>query len=131
PCFGLDPEPDFLPPWLEAFGEFAILAARSFDMPFSFKASYCFSFLTLALLLGIRLRSFSAETSYLMAGLPESTPNYSQGSMPGGRTVGSPRRSTSGSPRGGTVLVRCGRGRRPTATGAASVSALAVSALPS
>ncbi len=34
-------------------GEFAIFAARSFDMPLSFSASYCFSFLTFALLLGI------------------------------------------------------------------------------
>jgi hypothetical protein len=36
-----------LPPWLEAFGDFAIRAARSFDMPLSFSASYCFSFFTL------------------------------------------------------------------------------------
>src|SRR5687768_8300496 len=47
------PEPDFLPPRLEAPGEFAIFAARSFDMPLSFRASYCFSFLTFADLLGI------------------------------------------------------------------------------
>src|SRR5438046_3207740 len=51
----LDPEWDFLPPRLEAPGEFAIFAARSFDMPLSFSASYCFSFLTLARLLGIAL----------------------------------------------------------------------------
>jgi hypothetical protein len=48
----VDPEPDFLPPRLDAPGEFAIFAARSFDIPFSFNASYCFSFFTLALLLG-------------------------------------------------------------------------------
>ena len=37
----------------DAPGELAIFAARSFDMPLSFRASYCFSFLTFALLLGI------------------------------------------------------------------------------
>jgi hypothetical protein len=42
-----------LPPRLEEPGEFAILAARSFDMPRFFSPSYCFSFLTFALLLGI------------------------------------------------------------------------------
>src|SRR5437588_8631635 len=41
-------EPDFFPPRLDAPGEFAILAARSFDMPLSFNASYCFSFFTFA-----------------------------------------------------------------------------------
>jgi hypothetical protein len=46
-------EPDFLPPRLEAPGELAIFAARSFDIPFSFSFSYCFSFLTFARLLGI------------------------------------------------------------------------------
>jgi hypothetical protein len=46
------PDPDFLPPRLEAPGEFAIFAARSLDIPFSFRASYCFSFLTLGLLSG-------------------------------------------------------------------------------
>ena len=40
------PEPDDLPPRLDAPGEFEIFAARSFDMPFSFSFSYCFSFLT-------------------------------------------------------------------------------------
>jgi hypothetical protein len=47
-----DPEWDALPPRLEAPGEFAIRAARSFDMPFSLSASYCFSFLTFARLFG-------------------------------------------------------------------------------
>jgi hypothetical protein len=49
----LEPEPDLFPPRLEAPGELAIRAARSFDIPLSFKASYCFSFLTLARLFGI------------------------------------------------------------------------------
>jgi DNA repair exonuclease SbcCD ATPase subunit len=47
-------EPDFLPPRLDAPGEFAIRAARCFDMPFFFSASYCFSFLTDARLPGMR-----------------------------------------------------------------------------
>jgi hypothetical protein len=37
----------FFPPLLDAFGVFAILAARSFDIPFLRRPSYCFSFLTL------------------------------------------------------------------------------------
>src|SRR4029078_10850674 len=53
PCFGFPPDPDFLPPRLEAPGEFAIFAARSFDMPLSLRASYCFSFLTFARFDGI------------------------------------------------------------------------------
>jgi hypothetical protein len=53
PCFELPPDPDFLPPRAEAPGEFAIRAARSFDMPLPFKASYCFSFFTLGRLSGI------------------------------------------------------------------------------
>ena len=47
PCLAELPDPLFLPPRLEAPGELAILAARSFDMPLSLRASYCFSFLTL------------------------------------------------------------------------------------
>jgi hypothetical protein len=59
-----DPEPDFFPPRLDDPGEFEILAARSFAMPFSLSFSYCFSFLTLARLFGIstprgRLQPFS------------------------------------------------------------------------
>jgi hypothetical protein len=46
-------DPDFLPPRLDAPGEFAIFAARSFDMPFSLSFSYCFSFFTLGRLFGI------------------------------------------------------------------------------
>jgi hypothetical protein len=42
-----------LPPREEAPGELAILAARSLDIPLSFSASYCFSFLTFAFLLGM------------------------------------------------------------------------------
>src|SRR5581483_5619381 len=41
------------PPCFDASGELAMRAARSFDMPLSFSASYCFSFLTLALLPGM------------------------------------------------------------------------------
>src|SRR5205807_8861396 len=56
PCFALPPLPDPLPPCLEASGEFAILAARSLDIPLSLSASYCFSFFTCAVLLrGIAL----------------------------------------------------------------------------
>src|SRR5688572_23130515 len=57
PCFELDlelDEPDFLPPRLEEPGELAIFAARSLDMPLSFSASYCFSFLTFDFLFGMR-----------------------------------------------------------------------------
>jgi hypothetical protein len=46
-------EPDFFPPRLEAPGEFAIRAARCFDIPFFLSFSYCFSFLTLGRLLGM------------------------------------------------------------------------------
>jgi hypothetical protein len=51
---------------LEAPGEFAIFAARSFDMPFFFNASYCFSFFTCALLPGIEL----LLTRFDQCGLP-------------------------------------------------------------
>src|SRR2546427_3565940 len=47
PCFELPPLPDALPPRLDAPGELAMRAARSFDIPLSFSASYCFAFLTL------------------------------------------------------------------------------------
>jgi hypothetical protein len=60
PCEELlrvEDEPDFLPPRLDAPGEFAIFAARSFDIPLSFSASYCFSFFTLGRLFGISLLS--------------------------------------------------------------------------
>jgi hypothetical protein len=57
PCFELLrdelEDPDFLPPRLDAPGEFAIFAARSFDIPFSFSFSYCFSFFTLGRLFGM------------------------------------------------------------------------------
>jgi hypothetical protein len=46
-------ECDALPPRLDAPGEFAIFAARSFDMPLSLSASYCLSFFTLGRLFGI------------------------------------------------------------------------------
>src|SRR4051794_20065645 len=48
PCFGELPEPDFLPPLDDAFGVFAIFAARSFDIPLSLRASYCFVFFGLS-----------------------------------------------------------------------------------
>ena len=54
------PDPDALPPRLEAPGELAILAARSFDIPFSFSFSYCFSFLMLGRFPGMR-SSFSVD----------------------------------------------------------------------
>jgi PAS domain S-box-containing protein len=61
----LPPPPDFLPPRLEAPGEFAIRAARCFDIPFSFSFSYCFSFLTLGRFPGmctsLRPRNFPTE----------------------------------------------------------------------
>jgi hypothetical protein len=53
PCFELPPEPDFVPPWLDASGELAIRAALAFDIPFSLSASYCFSFFTLGRLSGM------------------------------------------------------------------------------
>jgi hypothetical protein len=43
----LVPEPDALPPRLEAPGEFAIRAARSLLMPFLRNPSYCLSSFTL------------------------------------------------------------------------------------
>jgi hypothetical protein len=55
PCFELlelDFEWDFWPPRFDAPGELAMRAARSFDMPLSFRASYCFSFFTLGRLSG-------------------------------------------------------------------------------
>ena len=48
-----EPDPELLPPRLDAPDEFEILAARSFDMPLSLRASYCFSFLTFAFFPGI------------------------------------------------------------------------------
>lgn len=43
-----------MPPRLDAPAELEIFAARSFDTPFSFSFSYCFSFLTLGRLPGVR-----------------------------------------------------------------------------
>src|SRR4051794_22650543 len=51
-------EPDFLPPRLDAPDELAIFAARSFDIPLSFSASYCFSFFTFELLPGMNPSSW-------------------------------------------------------------------------
>jgi len=50
-----EPECECSPPRFDAPGEFAIFAARSFDIPLSFSASYCFSFLTCADFPGIRI----------------------------------------------------------------------------
>ena len=55
-----------MPPRLEAPGEFAIFAARSFDIPLSFRASYCFSFLTLGRFPGTEA-SFVVVGSFLPA----------------------------------------------------------------
>jgi ribosomal protein S18 acetylase RimI-like enzyme len=70
PCdellFELD-ELDFFPPRLDAPGELAIFAARSFDIPLSFNASYCFSFLTFELLPGNNA-SLAVETRRLRRG---------------------------------------------------------------
>jgi hypothetical protein len=46
-----------LPPRLEAPGEFAMRAARVFDIPFALSRSYCFWFLTLGRLFGMRATS--------------------------------------------------------------------------
>src|SRR2546421_10260839 len=63
-------ECDFFPPRLEAPGEFAIRAARCFDIPFFFSFSYCFSCLTLGRLPGMDdplLRDFLDHLSGLLA----------------------------------------------------------------
>ena len=49
-----------MPPRFEAPGEFAIFAARSFDIPLSLSFSYCFSFLTVGRLPGMR-SSFAVD----------------------------------------------------------------------
>jgi hypothetical protein len=66
PCDELPdpPEPDFFPPLLEAPGLLAIRAARSFDMPLSFSASYCFSFFTEGRLFGIASSFFHVLGHY-------------------------------------------------------------------
>src|SRR5205085_7376562 len=54
PCLE-EPPPscERLPPCSEASGEFAMRAARAFDIPLSLRASYCFSFFTCADLPGM------------------------------------------------------------------------------
>ena len=47
PCLGSPPEPEPFPPLLDALGAFAMRAARCLDIPLSFNASYCLSFLIL------------------------------------------------------------------------------------
>jgi hypothetical protein len=46
-------ECEAFPPRLDEPGELAMRAARDFDIPLSFRASYCFSFLTLGRLFGM------------------------------------------------------------------------------
>jgi hypothetical protein len=66
---------DFFPPRLDESDEFAIFAARSFDIPLSFSASYCFSFFTLELLpgmtnpLSIEIRRLSSDDGDRLAAL--------------------------------------------------------------
>src|SRR5438874_4395295 len=62
----LPPDPDVLPPRLDAPGELAIRAARCLDMPLSLRASYCFSFLTLARFDG--MGKFLSSSSYAYPG---------------------------------------------------------------
>ena len=88
PCAGLscrpaslpEPECDFSPPCFDACGELAILAARSLDMPLSFSASYCFSFLTCADLPGIAGPSFSWNGDGRARGYPR-PPNAKRGDV--------------------------------------------------
>ena len=81
----LELECDFLPPRLDAPDAFEILAARSFDMPLSFRASYCFSFLTLGRFPGIRtLLSVDTQAGFPLRarfthGLRRSNPALTRG----------------------------------------------------
>jgi hypothetical protein len=72
-----DDDPDFFPPRLEAPDELEILAARSFDIPLSFNASYCFSFFTLARLPG-NPHSF-LDGDLLGASIPDATAGKPRG----------------------------------------------------
>lgn len=63
PWLLLPPLPLCLPPCSLDFGELAILAARSLDMPLSLRASYCFSFLTFADRSGITTSSGSCRAA--------------------------------------------------------------------
>jgi hypothetical protein len=69
PCEELERDVD-LPPRLDAPVELAIRAARDFDIPLSLSASYCFSFLTLALLPGILDPPYLEICSTVHADLP-------------------------------------------------------------
>jgi hypothetical protein len=55
---------------LEAPGELAIRAARCFDIPFSFSASYCLSFFTFARLAGIKSPSYDLSSREIPLGSP-------------------------------------------------------------
>src|SRR5437763_8452345 len=60
------------PPRLDEPGEFEMRAARSFDIPLSLSASYCFSFLTLGRLLGMDCKYPWKSQSNLSKGQPRS-----------------------------------------------------------
>jgi threonyl-tRNA synthetase len=74
------PEPEAFPPRLDEPGEFAIRAARSFDIPFSFSFSYCFSFFTLGRLFGIASPSISLTAMKVLL------PDESELELPDGAT---------------------------------------------
>src|SRR5207253_6734328 len=106
------PDPGALPPRLEAPGEFAILAARSFDIPFSFSFSYCFSFLTLGRLFGTRAPFRTSVRTGLAAPARRQT-----GSLRRERKPVAARRSRSACWRaraaGRRSRAGCARGREP------------------
>jgi len=71
PCLEEDrdePECDCFPPRLEEPGELEMRAARSFDIPFSFNFSYCFSFLTLARFPGIGVSFVAGRVRFPLLG---------------------------------------------------------------
>ena len=118
PCFELEREledPDFLPPRLDEPGEFEILAARSFDMPFLRSPSYCFSFLTPGRLFGMgrEYPAFVPRNAALtdMSGVrPRTCPNRPMGKAdPRAGTVGTKRNRVQKRP----GQSRHGRGQTP------------------
>jgi hypothetical protein len=71
------PDPDAFPPRLDAPGELAIRAARSFDIPFSLSFSYCFSFFTFGRLFGTGVLPGRFDTSATLddgSGIRENAP---------------------------------------------------------
>src|SRR5436190_22560361 len=108
PCFELPPEPDDLPPRLDAPGELAMRAARSLDIPLSFSASYCLSFLTLG-------RVFGISTSWSATGALERIVPAGKWIEPFGRRS-SERPEVARPTRGAgrwRRRTRCSRGARP------------------